>query len=250
MDTQADTTTKMKICRLARPNLYDQKFRTQFFELLDTDELDEEKALSMFHWRRGYYFVTFIGLDENNMPIATASIILEPKFIRGGAWYGHIADVKVHKNYQGKGLGTEIMKHVMDYAEQNCNRVVLECEPHLEAFYQTHGFKTIGIAMKKVNAPRTPKNAENEDSSKETIKEDKTSTDKVPGTETTVAKYKKELQQTERQLIAANKLSAALSKYHLRYIRGMNTGNDYEDLMKKQREYNQLHEVPPPTTVW
>ena len=51
----------------------------------------KKKALNVFDDRRDV--VTFVG-TENDLPIATVSLVLERKFIRDGMRYGHIEDVK------------------------------------------------------------------------------------------------------------------------------------------------------------
>lgn len=139
----------MNVRNLKKTDIYNTKFRTQFFELLNT-YYDQATAISVFNQRNGFV-ITFVGTDDEDMPIATASLVLERKFIRGGMTYGHIEDVNVHPKYQHQGLGTEIVKYAMQYAQTHCGRVVLECEPELQEFYQKHGFKTYAVAMKCTN---------------------------------------------------------------------------------------------------
>ncbi len=138
----------MNIRNLHITDLTKSNFRTQFFQLLNTTELDEQHAIYVFNSRKEYV-VTFVG-TESGIPIATASLVKERKFIRGGMLYGHIEDVVVHSEHQGKGLGTEMMKYAMHYAERFCGRVVLECEKTLEQFYHKWEFETFGIAMKRI----------------------------------------------------------------------------------------------------
>ena len=95
----------MNIRYLHKQDLLNAKFRTHFFELLDTTELEEEMALFVF-MKRGEFAKTFVGTDDQDLPIATVSLVLERKFIRGGMLYGHIEDVNVHPNHQTHGFKT------------------------------------------------------------------------------------------------------------------------------------------------
>ncbi len=145
----------MDIRNLHRTDLCNPEFRTQFFQLLQAPVLDEELALFCFEKRKGSV-MTFVGIgdvgtEDQDMPIATVSVVLERKFLRGGMAYGHIEDVNVSPNHRHEGLGTEIMTYAMQFTKRYCGRVVLECKPHLESFYQTHGFITHSIAMRQQN---------------------------------------------------------------------------------------------------
>lgn len=139
----------MNIRDLHRTDLCNTEFRTLFFQLLQAPVLDEDLALECFERRRDLV-ITFVGTDDQDMPIATVSLVLERKFIRGGMLYGHIEDVNVSPEHRHEGLGTEIMKHAMLFAKRYCGRVVLECSLHLQLFYETHGFKVHSIAMKQI----------------------------------------------------------------------------------------------------
>ncbi len=122
--------------------------------MLDTELLDQPTAIFVFNQRNDgnrENVKTFVGTDDNDMPIATVSLILERKFIYGGMLNGRIEDVAVHPDHRHEGLGTEIMEHTMEYAKSVCERVVLECKRGLETFYQTHDFKTHSIAMRQQN---------------------------------------------------------------------------------------------------
>ena len=73
--------------------------------------------------------------------VATAAIVYEYKlkYIKPKA---HIEDVAVHKDYRGRGLGKEIVKHCTNVAQKNnCYKVVLTCEDSLVSFYEQLDFK-------------------------------------------------------------------------------------------------------------
>jgi glucosamine-phosphate N-acetyltransferase len=129
----------MVIRQLTKHDLANDQFRTQFFKLLHTELLDQETTISVFNKRQDH-IITFVIVD-NDLPIATASLLLEWKFIHGGMLYGHLEDVATHPNHRLKGIGTKIVEHTMKYAEAICGKVVLECKQELQEFYEKHGFQ-------------------------------------------------------------------------------------------------------------
>lgn len=141
----------MDIRNLTKEDMCNEQFRHQFCELLNTELLDQATAMFVFSDRYRESVKTFVGTDDQNMPIATVSLVLERKFIYGGMLNGHIEDVAVLPNYRCKGLGTEIVKYAMEFAKRHCKRVVLECKKSLEPFYEIHGFATHSIAMRQQN---------------------------------------------------------------------------------------------------
>ena len=69
------------------------------------------------------------------------------RVIGDGICFLHIHDVMVHPEYQGKHIGTEIMKRLLAYAdtvrEKNPSvRIYLGASEGMEGFYRTLGFET------------------------------------------------------------------------------------------------------------
>ena len=50
---------------------------------------------------------------EEDIILAAGTLLLEQKFIHGGALVGHIEDVVVAKKARGLGLGKEIVDHLV-----------------------------------------------------------------------------------------------------------------------------------------
>ncbi len=104
-----------------------------------------EKAIN-----HSYYSVV---LRENGESIAMGRII-------GDGLYFTIVDVVVHPDYQGKGLGTLIIKKLIEHIEQGVpagGRVSIQLisEKGKEDFYVKQGFKLIphencGPALRKI----------------------------------------------------------------------------------------------------
>ena len=62
-----------------------------------------------------------------------------------GVWRAAIYDVALLPEYQGKGLGSQIIRHLIQAA--NVDLVMLFAAPGKEAFYEQFGFRKMKTAM-------------------------------------------------------------------------------------------------------
>jgi ribosomal protein S18 acetylase RimI-like enzyme len=62
-----------------------------------------------------------------------------------GVWRAAIYDVAVLPEYQGKGIGSIIIQHLLEAA--NVDVIMLYVPPGKEAFYERFGFKKMSTAM-------------------------------------------------------------------------------------------------------
>lgn len=86
---------------------------------------------------------------KNGQVIGSASIIIEQKFIHNGGKVGHIEDVVVAREFQGKKVGQTIVKALLQYAQkQGCYKTILDCTDELIPFYQKIGFKRHSNSMR------------------------------------------------------------------------------------------------------
>lgn len=82
------------------------------------------------------------------------------RIVGDGALYCYVQDVVVHPDYQGKGIGTEILNQLLDYIDQLVEEdgrmsIGLVAAVGKEGFYQQFGFKELphefsGAGMRKV----------------------------------------------------------------------------------------------------
>ena len=80
--------------------------------------------------------------------IASGTIIVEPKIIRGGKCVGHIEDIVVHPLYRGQGISQILLQKLQEYAvSKNCYKIILDCNNSVSNVYLKHGFKVSGIQM-------------------------------------------------------------------------------------------------------
>ena len=92
--------------------------------LNSTQKLDDTLKLS-WGW--------ITAKDEENRLVGFVQILSD------GIKHAYILRFLVHKNHQGKGIGTKIMENLMQFLEENNLSPVLLTKPAEEAFYSKFG---------------------------------------------------------------------------------------------------------------
>jgi glucosamine-phosphate N-acetyltransferase len=114
---------------------------------LDTNMyLEHVKKISSM----GTIFVSYIDtpLSDNFDIIASGTIIIEPKLIRGGKSIGHIEDIVVKSTNRGKQISKDILDMLKTIARgKNCYKVILDCNEEVKKVYNRSGFEEKGIQM-------------------------------------------------------------------------------------------------------
>lgn len=86
---------------------------------------------------------------EDGDTVATASMLVEWKLIHGGSKVGHIEDVATREGFEGKGYASQLIKELKNMAKIiGCYKVILNCSPENEPFYEKHGFYTNEYGMR------------------------------------------------------------------------------------------------------
>ncbi len=102
-----------------------------------------EKLLDM-----GRHGIEIYVMEEKSALVATATLIVEPKFIFNLATYAHIEDVCVAAARRKEGLGKQIMKELFDICKKrNYYKVTLCCGDHNIGFYEACGLEKRGNQM-------------------------------------------------------------------------------------------------------
>ena len=74
--------------------------------------------------------------------VGSTTLLIEQKFIHEGGKVGHIEDVVVSKEYEGRGIGIKLITSLLEIAnEKNCYKTILDCKDELIPFYERIGFK-------------------------------------------------------------------------------------------------------------
>ena len=129
----------------------------QYIVLLS--QLTQTPTLSREIFMNNLYKITTMGIIyvcyhktiENKIYIVgSGTIIFEPKIIRNGKFVGHIEDIVVDEKCRSMGISKTIMENLFSFAnENNCYKVILDCNPILSDFYEKLGFEKHGIQMSK-----------------------------------------------------------------------------------------------------
>ena len=98
----------------------------------------------------GNIFILYLSTpDSEDFDIlASGTILIEPKIIRGGKSVGHIEDVVVAEHVRNNGLSQVILNSLKQYAKQNdCYKITLDCTDEVKQVYVKNGFEQTGVQM-------------------------------------------------------------------------------------------------------
>jgi glucosamine-phosphate N-acetyltransferase len=117
-----------------------------FLESLDSlrqaSNLDKKKAKSILKKIASNPDHVIFVATQGKRVIGSTTLLIEQKFIHDGGKVGHIEDVVVSKEHQGKGIGEKIMLAALEYAKkQGCYKTILDCGNNVKPFYEKIGFK-------------------------------------------------------------------------------------------------------------
>ncbi|KAH7689307.1 glucosamine-phosphate N-acetyltransferase protein [Dioscorea alata] len=94
------------------------------------------------------HLIAVIEDPATSRVVATGSVFIEKKFIRGCSSVGHIEDVVVDAAARGRRLGQKIVKYLVEHVRANgCYKVILDCTPELRGYYESCGFVEKNIQM-------------------------------------------------------------------------------------------------------
>ncbi|KAL2256427.1 hypothetical protein VTK26DRAFT_1694 [Humicola hyalothermophila] len=139
--------------RALRRTDYELGFLDCLRVLTSVGDIPKDKFEERFDWilrQDGTYFIIVIE-DTNTTPtriVGTGAVVLERKFIHNLGSVGHIEDIAVAKDQQGKKLGLRIIQALDYIAKQaGCYKTILDCSEHNEGFYVKCGFRRAGLEM-------------------------------------------------------------------------------------------------------
>ena len=117
-----------------------------FLETLDflrkASDLDKNKAKEILEKiKRNSNQIIQVAIDDRKI-VGCITLLIEQKFIHDGGLVGHIEDVVVRKDYEGKGIGMKLVTSMLEYAKRkNCYKTILDCKDDVKQFYERIGFK-------------------------------------------------------------------------------------------------------------
>ena len=124
-----------------------------FLETLDflrnTSNLDKNKANEILKKiKQNPNHIIYVAIDNKKI-VGSTTLLIEQKFIHDGGLVGHIEDVVVRKDCEGKGIGIKLVTSLLERAkEKNCYKTILDCKDDVKQFYERIGFKRESNGMR------------------------------------------------------------------------------------------------------
>ena len=124
-----------------------------FLETLDflrnASDLDKNKANEILKKiKQNPNHIIYVAIDNKKI-VGSTTLLIEQKFIHDGGLVGHIEDVVVRKDYEGKGIGIKLVTSMLERAkEKNCYKTILDCNDDVKQFYERIGFKRESNGMR------------------------------------------------------------------------------------------------------
>jgi len=124
-----------------------------FLETLDflrnASNLDKNKAREILKKiKQNTNHIIYVAIDNKKI-VGSTTLLIEQKFIHDGGLVGHIEDVVVRKDYEGKGIGIKLVTSMLERAkEKNCYKTILDCKDDVKQFYERIGFKRESNGMR------------------------------------------------------------------------------------------------------
>jgi glucosamine-phosphate N-acetyltransferase len=124
-------------------------FLTSLDTLRKASYIERQKSIQVFNKiKSNPDHVIFVAEYENRV-VGSTTLFLEPKFIHNGGIVGHIEDVVVQKDMQGKNIGEKLIRESLNYAKsKGCYKTILDCTDEVKAFYEKIGFKKTSNGMR------------------------------------------------------------------------------------------------------
>lgn len=105
------------------------------------DEIDETDNIEIF---------LMYNEQTPGALLGAGTLLLEKKFIHGGSSVGHIEDIVIAESARGRGLGRKMVNFLVERAKElGAYKVILDCKPELQGFYESSGFRRTEIQMRK-----------------------------------------------------------------------------------------------------
>ncbi|KAI2638343.1 acyl-CoA N-acyltransferase [Xylaria nigripes] len=114
----------------------------------DPSQSEFEARFDEMFAARDMYFFTVI--EYQGRIVGTGCLVVEKKFIHNHGKCGHVEEIAVSTEHQGKGLGLKMMQALESVARAvGCYKCILNCGPRNEPFYGKCGYHNSGIEMSR-----------------------------------------------------------------------------------------------------
>ena len=139
---------QVKIRQIQENDLF-QGFLESLDSLRKASDLEEDNAKLVLKKIRSNQNHVIMVADLDGQIVGSITLLIEPKFIHQGGLVGHIEDVVVRSELQGKGIGEQLVNAALEYAKNHgCYKTILDCDDKVKPFYEKIGFKRNSNAMR------------------------------------------------------------------------------------------------------
>ncbi|KAL9537207.1 hypothetical protein MBANPS3_011985 [Mucor bainieri] len=137
--------------RALRSNDYERGFLDVLTVLTEVGGHTKEEFTEQFNYMKKHnheYHTITITEDAKDQVVAVGTILVERKFVHKNGLVGHIEDIAVNSNQQGKKLGLRIIQALKFIgAQRGCYKVILDCSEKNVPFYEKCGFTQKEVEM-------------------------------------------------------------------------------------------------------
>ena len=117
-----------------------------FLEALDVlrpaSDLAPERAREVFRRLEGNPDCVVAVAEVGGRVVGAGTLLVEHKFINRAGRAGHIEDVAVAAEQQGRGIGRALVRYLLERAaEAGCYKTILDCADEVVPFYEGLGFE-------------------------------------------------------------------------------------------------------------
>ena len=139
---------QVKIRQIQENDLF-QGFLESLDSLRKASGLEENNAKLVLKKIRSNQNHVIMVAELNGQIVGSITLLIEPKFIHQGGLVGHVEDVVVRSELQGKGIGEQLINAALEYAKNHgCYKTILDCDDNVKPFYEKIGFKRNSNAMR------------------------------------------------------------------------------------------------------
>ncbi|KAF3765191.1 acyl-CoA N-acyltransferase [Cryphonectria parasitica EP155] len=105
----------------------------------------DERYTEMERAAATYYLLV---IEYQDRIVGTGSLVVERKFIHNRGLVGHVEEIAIAKEHQGKGLGLKMIQAIDSVGKSvGCYKNILNCGPQNEPFYAKCGYDNSGTEM-------------------------------------------------------------------------------------------------------
>lgn len=132
--------------------LKEEDFKKGYFETLSnltTVNLTYSRAKRIYKKiKNNPVYQIFVAELEGRI-VGAITLLVEQKFIHSAGKVGHIEDVVVRKGFEGKGIGSVLVKTAIKKAKnEGCYKIILDCAKKNTPFYKKLGFRVRETEMR------------------------------------------------------------------------------------------------------